>query len=938
MVVVRVEGFAGCEFRHVFRRYQQRALVAVEELRQREETRAYLVLPPGAGKTALGLEIARRLGRRTLVLTPNTAVQGQWLDTWTRDFDPDRAVPAAADRELDRDLTVLTYQSLAVFDRDEEDGSARRRDALRAGDSDTLLDLLHPNGRELVTRAAATGPWTLVLDECHHLLAVWGALVRAFVDELGEHTNVVGLTATPPRFMTRREHELHDELFGTADFEVPTPALVKEGDLAPYRELAYLTTPTVEEDTWLATERSRFAQLQLDLVDRQLGTVSFVEWLARRVTERLGESGGVLSWREFALAEPDLARAGLRFAHAGLLPLPDGARLREEHRMAPAADDWVTVLTDYCTGHLAGSDDPTDVAALQAIRTVLPSLGYRLTRQGVRVTMSPVDRVCGLSEAKIAGAVHLLSTEHDALGDALRALVLCDFEEATARLSGRLAEAPLTTQSGSARLAFATLAGADVGGVGGLRPMLVTGRTLACGEKVATDFVSFCAHVGERVSLQEWDSGLYRVVAESSRWTARRWAALATSFFAAGGARVLVGTRALLGEGWDCPVVNVTVDLTTAATPTSVTQMRGRSLRIDPARRDKVANNWTVCCIAPDHPRGDADYLRLVRKHDAYLSVTDSGEIESGVSHCDPVLSPYGPPAVEEIPAVTGRALRAPDARAEAMARWRIGQPYDGVDVGTVRVRASRPMGAVGDALPASARAPARPPRRRRGAVAGVAAACAGLGTVTGVTESVAAGASVGSGSAAAATLVGLAIPAVWRARQLADSEPSGALERLARAVADGLHDAGGSDIGASGVLISPTSDGWLRCTLDGVPEAQSTLFAVSLDELLAPLEDPRHLVGRVIVTPPSRFGARLAYAARATLGLDLEAAVSWHAVPTWCAAGSRRLRIFLAAWERHVGPARHLEADSPEGQAILDLFRGEDPFSVVTQLRTVWR
>lgn len=938
MVVVLVEGFARCEFRHAFRRYQDQALAAVDELRARDEARVYLVLPPGSGKTALGLEVARRLARRTLVLTPNTDVQGQWLDTWTRDFDPDGVVPPGADRSLDADLTVLTYQSLAVFDRDEEDATVRRRDAVRAGDGDALLDLLHPNGRGLVARAAATGPWTLVLDECHHLLAVWGALVRALVDELGEHTNVVGLTATPPRLMTRREHELHDDLFGTADFEVPTPALVKEGDLAPYRELAYLTTPTVEEDTWLSTERSRFAQLQLDLVDRQLGTVPLVEWLVRRVNERRGENGGALSWRSFAAEEPELARAGLRFAHAGLLPPPDGVRMREEHRMPPAADDWVAVLTDYCLGHLLESDDPTDVAALQEIRAVLPSLGYRLTRQGVRATTSPVDRVCGLSEAKIAGAVHLLSVEHHALGDDLRALVLCDFEEATARLSGRLSEAPLTTESGSARLAFATFAGADVGGIGGLRPMLVTGRTLACGEEIAADFVSHCKQAGERVSLQEWESGVCQVVAEAGGWTAGRWAALATAFFADGGARVLVGTRALLGEGWDCPVVNVTIDLTTATTPTAVTQMRGRSLRRDPMRPDKVANNWTVCCIAPDHPRGDADYLRLVRKHDAHLSVTDSGEIESGVSHCDAVLSPYGPPAVQEIPAITGRALQAPAERAEVMASWRIGEPYDGVDVGTVRVRASRPLGGAGDALPASALTPERPPRRRRSAVAGVVAACAGGGAVTGALEGAAAGAGVGVGAACAATLVGLVIPAMSRARRLVSTEPSGALERIARAVADGLHDAGGCDVGASGVRIAPTSDGWLRCTLDGVPDVQSTLFAASLDEVLSPLEDPRHLVGRVIVTPPSRFGPRLAYAARATLGLSLDAAVSWHAVPSWSAVGSRRLRIFLASWERHVGPPRHLEADSPAGQAILELFQGEDPFSMVTQLRTVWR
>lgn len=40
-----------------------------------------------------------------------------------------------------------------------------------------------------------------------------------------------------------------------------------------------------------------------------------------------------------------------------------------------------------------------------------------------------------------------------------------------------------------------------------------------------------------------------------------------------------MGTRALLGEGWDTPAVNCLVDLTVATTGVSVRQMRGRSLR-----------------------------------------------------------------------------------------------------------------------------------------------------------------------------------------------------------------------------------------------------------------------------------------------------------------------------------------------------------------------
>ncbi len=167
------DGWSACAFPGTFRRYQALALSAVDQLRARGDRRAYLALPPGAGKTVLGLEVARRLGRRTLVLAPNTAVQGQWLSAWEA-FAPEgeqHPVPGSPSRGLETPLTVLTYQALSVWDRtaDDEDPAdddvsektaARRRAAVRGDAGADLLSLLHPNGRALVERAARTGPWT----------------------------------------------------------------------------------------------------------------------------------------------------------------------------------------------------------------------------------------------------------------------------------------------------------------------------------------------------------------------------------------------------------------------------------------------------------------------------------------------------------------------------------------------------------------------------------------------------------------------------------------------------------------------------------------------------------------------------------------------------------------------------------------------------------
>src|SRR5262245_51371984 len=385
--------FAETAYDRPFRRCQQLAVDAFERRRAAGQRRAYLVLPPGAGKTVIGLEIARRLSRRTVVLCPNTAVQAQWLRQW-QDFQPP-LVGATAEPDLAAPITTLTYQALCVLEADDDALTAQAlalwRDTLRAqqglstdqadatiralanaaeshrgrhpyaaelgrfrrrarqlvargGTREQLLALLHPNGRRLIAALKAAGPLTLVLDECHHLLETWGYLVRAVVEELGPDVFVVGLTATPPGDMAMREAALYQALFGVCDYEVPTPAVVREGELAPYQELAYLTVPLPPERDYVAAQHARFQALLGRLVESDFASLSFVAWVQRRVAERVSGDGvhtARVSWARFEREHPALALAAVRFLHHHRLDLPEGARLGERERLRPDADDWV---------------------------------------------------------------------------------------------------------------------------------------------------------------------------------------------------------------------------------------------------------------------------------------------------------------------------------------------------------------------------------------------------------------------------------------------------------------------------------------------------------------------------------------------------------------------------------------------------------------------
>lgn len=373
--------FAGVRLARPLWPHQQRAITAFDADRAAGRTSTYLVIPPGGGKTLVGLEVARRLARPTLILCPNTAIQAQWIAQWHGSFTP-AAIAATANRELPTPLTVLTYQTVCTIG----NGSAA---AERRLPDERLLENLHPNGRALLSQLSGNGPWTLVLDECHHLLEIWGRLLAVIVGRLTT-PHVIGLTATPPHMMTADQKVLHHELFGAVDLEVSAPALVRDGHLAPYQELAYFTTPTPAEADYIHGQAIRFAELRAGLLDPGFAATPFLDWLQRRVVDR-GEasSGAQVSWERFERDEPALADAALRLHTDGLLPLPEGARLREQHRHPPTAEDWVALIGDYCRRCLLASGDPRDERAYEAVRAALPSIGYRRARPGA------LDRAAG---------------------------------------------------------------------------------------------------------------------------------------------------------------------------------------------------------------------------------------------------------------------------------------------------------------------------------------------------------------------------------------------------------------------------------------------------------------------------------------------------------------------------------------------------------------
>jgi len=168
---------------------------------------------------------------------------------------------------------------------------------------------------------------------------------------------------------------------------------------------------------------------------------------------------------------------------------------------------------------------------------------------------------------------------------------------------------------------------------------------------------------------------------------------------------------------------------------------------------------------------------------------------------------------------------------------------------------------------------------------------------------------------------------------------PAGTLENLAAAVADGLAAAGllSKGVSAAAVRVVVQPDGYYRCYLAGATLDDSGLFATALDELLSPLRQPRYLVPRYIAQAPTTTLGALVLLVRQSMRPGRGAAVVYHAVPAVLATTRERADLFASAWNRHVSAGDAIFESDPKAEAIIELQRCEDPFDVLTQMRTLW-
>ena len=624
--------FTTFKFKGTFRDYQQKVLDQAQKYLS--DKRVHIVAAPGSGKTILGLELIRRLGAPALVLSPSVTIRQQWGERFSEGFMPD---PARVDEVVSYSLkapgliTSVTYQALhAAYNRkvsDEAVETDEEKTSHAETEDYTAFDLL-----KAVRKA---GIRTICLDEAHHLKSEWQKALEGFIETFKGDVVIIALTATPPYDSTAAEWNRYISLCGDIDAEIFIPQLVKQKTLCPHQDYVWFSYPTKEETETLSDFKAR----ALACVNGIIAGPAFANSI------KLLQNFEAMEEQIFE--RPEEYAALIALAEKANLPVPKALK----KQLPPRKFSLETAQA--ALGLVLDTGD---------IKAALQKGGFLNGSQICLTGDKKIQKMLTSSMGKLAGIDKIARAECEDLGDALRMLILTDFikkealplvgTDAALNVMGTVPIFESVRRAVGGKAKIALLAGTLV-----LVPNEVVG-------KIQGDFKAKPLPNAPYSELSFPGSNKNKVAA-------------LTQAFEAGHLNILIGTKALLGEGWDSPCINALILASFVGSFMLSNQMRGRAIRTDKNNPMKTANIWHLVTVEPTEETGhgsggdvvvSGDYDTLQRRFLGFLAPAYSGEtIESGIARLDNIKPPFDEAGYASINAET---LKLSNARENMAGSW----------------------------------------------------------------------------------------------------------------------------------------------------------------------------------------------------------------------------------------------------------------------------
>lgn len=566
--------FEECKFKNSWRNYQSEVLN--EFGKHIKDKKIHVVAPPGSGKTVLGLEMVRRLNQNVLILAPTITIKNQWIDKFKNSFVPDglNVDYISSDVYNLNKFNVVTYQALHFASNKkriiEEDELNEEEVSIRVKTENIEYDLIQSLKDKNIK--------VIVLDEAHHLRDQWWKSLNGVVNSLDD-IKIISLTATPPYDVEEGEWKRYEDICGPVDAEISVPELVATSDLCPHQDYVIFSKLTKQEEEKVKQIRGNIEVFLRDL-SKNIDFVNLV-----KLNKVLN------NWRqneETILADVSYYSSMIIFLNSiGQVVDKKLVKFISNTSIIPNFNkEWAEVLLrNILFMHKDEFLEYEDV--ISKIKKELDVLGCIDKKNVYLKEIKKIKKIMASSISKLSSIVEITKKECSSMKDNLSMVILADYvryDEIDVKLNeiNKLGVIPIFRYIKSQNIcnSIAVLTG-----------------------KIKIIPKSLVNYVSQRLKDKNIDcSGIFRpfddeyILINASKKIESIIVEIVTECVNLKKINILIGTVALLGEGWDAPEVNSLILASYVASYMLSNQMRGRAIRQN-SKKSKIANIWHLASI-----------------------------------------------------------------------------------------------------------------------------------------------------------------------------------------------------------------------------------------------------------------------------------------------------------------------------------------------------
>ena len=625
--------FDNISFKGTFREYQQRVLDNSSKFLS--DGKINIVAAPGSGKTILGLELIRRLNEPCIIFSPTTTIRQQWGQRFEESFlDNSKNIEDYISYDFNniKLINSVTYQALH---------SAINK--VKIEDEEENFDYSNIDLFKLIIEK---GIKTICLDEAHHLQNEWQKALEILIGGLDKDIKIISLTATPPYDSTPAEWNRYVSACGEIDDEIFVPELVKEKTLCPHQDYVLFNYPTKDEINSFKEHRENctLAISEIEKLDFLPKVNKILELLYTQEKDFVYSN-----YKSFVALYIVLNSANIKVNLGSFKKLTNS-------KVVPQIE------LKYCERayqFLLSSDKFLTEEEKDKLENILKkhSLIYR---KKVRLELSDkLKRNLISSCGKLNSISKIVNLEYETLSNKLRLLILTDYikKEEISNIGkdneiNNISVVSIFEQiRKNCNVKIGCLSGSLV-----ILPLTIREELV---NNYSIDEKTFKVTVLEGTSY-----GVYNFKGKN-----KEKVDIVSKLFEEGKLNVLIGTQALLGEGWDSPCINSLILASYVGSFMLSNQMRGRAIRINKNDQNKTANIWHLVTLEPDYVFEDSilnkinsfmsqdkniiisyDYDTLCRRFDCFVGPNyDTGDIESGIERITYIVPPYTNQNIESI-------------------------------------------------------------------------------------------------------------------------------------------------------------------------------------------------------------------------------------------------------------------------------------------------